>query len=195
MDIVKTVEEQHVEIIKEKGSKFIACLLPFDSIKNLNVILISLEKEYPKATHYCYAYRLLDNDKIIDRANDNGEPSGTAGKPILNQLISNQLANCILVVIRYFGGTKLGASGLINAYKSSAKFVIDNAAIIEKDIYVTLEYNLNYSQLNIVMQLTKKFLAKSTITSSENDLQKVAIAIPQKYKNEFLLKMNEILIS
>lgn len=116
---------------------------------------MTLKKEHPTANHHCYAY-ILGADKQNARANDDGEPSYTAGKPILGQIQSHNLTNVLLVVVRYFGGTLLGVSGLINAYKTSAADVIKSASIIEKQILFKYEIKFPYIQLNDVMKLLKQ---------------------------------------
>ena len=116
--------------------------------------LEEMRKEYHNASHYCYAYR-LGYDKSVYRSNDDGEPSGTAGKPIYNQILSKDLTNILIVVIRYFGGTKLGVSGLINAYKTSAKDALDKAKIITKTVREVYELNFGYELMNIIMKFIK----------------------------------------
>lgn len=115
-------------IYKEKSSKFLAYAYPVESEEEIRTLLDALRKKYYDATHLCYAWRLGPHGETF-RANDDGEPSGTAGKPILGQLLSNELVNCLIVVVRYFGGTKLGVSGLIGAYKESAAEAIRAAEI------------------------------------------------------------------
>lgn len=128
--MIKTIKETSEGIFKNLNSKFIAYTFPFENINLLNDILEKLKKEHPKAVHFCYAYRCGYFDEWI-RANDDGEPSGSAGKPILNQLYSFEVQNILVVVVRYYGGTKLGVSGLIQAYKESTKEALLNSKIIE----------------------------------------------------------------
>ncbi len=127
-DLYKTIEEASTGIYKEKGSKFLAFAYPVATEYEVKDILDGLKKEYYDARHHCYAY-VLGADKDKFRANDDGEPSSTGGKPILGQILSNDLTNIFIVVVRYFGGTKLGVSGLINAYRSAASDAINNAKI------------------------------------------------------------------
>ncbi|MBK8054185.1 MAG: YigZ family protein [Saprospiraceae bacterium] len=127
---------------KEKGSKFLAYCHPFSREDDLQVILALIKSEHPKASHYCFAYKIgLDNNRF--RSNDDGEPSGTAGKPILGQILSNNLTDILIVVVRYFGGTKLGASGLIHAYRQAAIEGLSNASVIEK--FKTTKYVLTFT--------------------------------------------------
>ncbi len=139
---------------KEKGSKFLAYAYPMDVESDLDGFMASLRDIHPKARHYCYAYKLgLDGTRF--RANDDGEPSGTAGKPIYGQILSFGLTNICIIVIRYFGGTKLGASGLIHAYKEASKAALDNAAVIEKYLFVSYELTFGYDHMGHIMNALK----------------------------------------
>ncbi len=150
-----TIEWPEKGEYKEKGSKFLAFAFPFSKETELEGILEKIKDEHPKARHYCYAYRIgLDMNKF--RTNDDGEPSGTAGKPILGQIQSFNITNIIIVVVRYFGGTKLGASGLINAYKTVAKDALDNARIIEKFIYAQYQLNFGYDHMGHILSVIKE---------------------------------------
>ena len=153
-DTYKTIRYASQGVYKEKGSKFLAFAYPVTTETEIKSLLDSLRKQYYDARHHCYAY-ILGPDKAAYRINDDGEPSSTAGKPIYGQLLSHDLTNIIIVVVRYFGGIKLGVPGLINAYRTAAKDAIDNAIIIEK--YVTEVYNLQftYEQMNSVMKILK----------------------------------------
>ncbi len=140
---------------KEKGSKFISRLKHVESEKDCKDFLNEMKKEFYDARHHCYAYR-LDPENERTRSNDDGEPSGSAGKPILNQLLSHGLYNVMVVVIRYFGGTKLGVSGLINAYKLSTKDAIEEAEIRIKHISNVYTLHFEYPKLNDVMRVIKE---------------------------------------
>jgi len=142
-------------IFKDKGSKFIARAFPVENEEQVKEILTMLRKEYYDARHHCYAYRFNAEEEQF-RSNDDGEPSGTAGKPILNQLLSKELMNVLVVVIRYFGGTKLGVSGLINAYKTATIDALENAKIIKRFIYRQIEIRFEYPIMNSVMRLIKE---------------------------------------
>ncbi|MCC6724079.1 MAG: YigZ family protein [Saprospiraceae bacterium] len=137
------------------GSKFFAYAYPIRSESEAQVHLEALKKEHPKARHHCYAYR-LGLDKNNFRANDDGEPSGTAGKPILGQIDSFGLTNVFVVVVRYFGGTLLGTSGLINAYRLSTQDALQKAAIVEKIIEDTFRLTFSYAIMPDVMNAVKK---------------------------------------
>ncbi len=154
-DTYKTVAAHAEGIYKDKGSKFIAYIYPVKSEAEVKEYLIQLKKEHHSARHHCFAYR-LQPDKSIYRANDDGEPSGTAGKPILGQIQSHDLTDVLIVVVRYFGGTLLGVPGLIKAYKSAAADAISNAEISIKTITRQVEITCNYLQLNDVMKIIKQ---------------------------------------
>ena len=127
----------------EKGSKFLARIMPIDNEGDAQVLLASLKKLHPKARHFCTAIR-LGSGPVLERSNDDGEPSGSAGKPILGQLIKHDLTNVSVVVVRYFGGTKLGIPGLIEAYKTSTADAISHATIVERLIYSTFSIAMKY---------------------------------------------------
>ena len=153
-DTYKTIKNRSEGIYKEKSSKFIAVALPVTTENEVKEALALLRKEYYEARHHCYAY-VLGFDKAAYRINDDGEPSGTAGRPIHGQLMSKDLTNTLVVVIRYFGGTKLGVSGLINAYKTATKEALDSAEILEKIVSDIYEISFDYLLMNDVMKLLK----------------------------------------
>ncbi len=155
-DTYFTIDAPQQIIYKDKGSKFLAYSFPVETEKQIKDILVGFKKEHPTANHHCYAY-VLGPAKQNFRANDDGEPSYTAGKPILGQIQSNDLTNVLVVVVRYFGGTLLGVSGLINAYKTSAQEVLKISTIIEKQIQFYYTVKFPYLQLNDVMKLLKQF--------------------------------------
>lgn len=146
-------------LLKEKGSKFIGFAFPVNNVKELKNALEKIREEHPKATHHCYAFRLGINGENY-RANDDGEPSGSAGLPIYNQLLANNLTNILLIVVRYYGGTKLGVSGLVKTYKESAKLTLDEAEIITKELESDLEIEFDFHQQNIIFTLLNKFDGK-----------------------------------
>lgn len=154
-DSYLTIAEPSEAIYKERSSKFLAYAYPVESEEEIKTILDTLRKEYYDATHHCYAYRLGAQGEVF-RANDDGEPSGTAGKPILGQLLSADLTNCLVVVVRYFGGTKLGVSGLIQAYKESTADVIAVSKIIEKTVDRVIRVDFSYISMNGVMRVIKE---------------------------------------
>jgi uncharacterized YigZ family protein len=154
MDEYRTLLEISHGLYKEKGSKFIAIASPVYSLDDVRLQLEGLRKRYHDARHHCYAYRLGDEPYNI-RYNDDGEPSGTAGKPIFGQIQSFELTNVLVVVVRYFGGVKLGTGGLIQAYRASAKDAIINGKIITKTWKAFLEIRFNYLLMNDVMHIIK----------------------------------------
>lgn len=154
-DSYLTIAEPAEAIYKERSSKFLTYAYPVESEDEIKILLEALRKEYYDATHHCYAYRLGAHGEAF-RANDDGEPSGTAGKPILGQLLSANLTNCLVVVVRYFGGTKLGVSGLIQAYKESTAEVIAVSKIIEKTVDRIIKIDFDYISMNGVMRIIKE---------------------------------------
>lgn len=150
----KTILNKSEGIYREKGSKFIALAYPVKTESEIKGILTTLQKEYFDARHHCYAYR-LGWDYSAYRINDDGEPSGTAGKPIYGQLLSNELTNILIVVIRYFGGVKLGVSGLINAYKTATVEAISAANIITNNVQDIMDISFGYKMMNKVMAILK----------------------------------------
>ena len=154
-DSYKTIENPSEGIFRDKGSKFIAYAYPIRKEDEVKPIIANLRNEHSKARHWCYAYRLTP-DRSIFRINDDGEPSGTAGRPILNCLLSADLTNVVIVVVRYFGGTLLGVPGLINAYKNASLEAIAAAQIVTKTVNDLYEVNFDYLQMNDVMKLVKE---------------------------------------
>jgi uncharacterized YigZ family protein len=159
LDTFYTISQPSHIIYKEKGSKFLSFAYPVENEKDIKECLDLLHKKYYDATHHCYAY-LLGKDKTIFRANDDGEPNGTAGLPILGQIRSKGVTNVLVVVVRYFGGTKLGASGLVNAYKIATSDVLAQAEIIEKIVTQPLVISFDYVLMNEVMRIIKDFHLK-----------------------------------
>lgn len=143
-------------LLKEKGSKFIGFAFPVDDEEDLKKSLQKIREEHPKATHHCYAYRLGIKGENY-RANDDGEPSGSAGLPIYNQLLAHDITNVLVIVVRYYGGTKLGVSGLVKTYKESAKITLEEAEIITKELESEIEISFNFSQQNQIFTLLNKF--------------------------------------
>lgn len=154
-DAYLTIAEPAEAIYKERSSKFLAYAYPVESEEEVKEHLDRLHKEFFDATHHCYAYRIGAEGEHF-RANDDGEPSGTAGKPILGQLLSSQITNCLVVVVRYFGGTKLGVSGLIQAYKESTAEVLAVSHIIEKTVDTLFDITFPYIAMNGVMRVVKE---------------------------------------
>lgn len=156
----KTID-QPIEntLFKEKGSKFIGFAFPVTNETELKKALEKIRGEHPKATHHCYAFRMGINGENY-RANDDGEPSGSAGLPIFNQLLANDITNVLVIVVRYYGGTKLGVSGLVKAYKESAKVTLEEARIVTKELETEIEIRFNFNQQNTIFTLLSKFDGK-----------------------------------
>ena len=155
-DTYHTIAGPAQGLYKEKGSKFLAFAFPVRSTDEVKQHLEALRKEYFDARHHCYAY-ILGPTKDAYRANDDGEPSGTGGRPIHGQLLSADLTDTLVVVVRYFGGVLLGASGLANAYKTAARDAIEHAEIIEKTIDIRYRLHFEYATMNDVMRILKDY--------------------------------------
>ncbi|MDX5348774.1 MAG: YigZ family protein [Hymenobacteraceae bacterium] len=155
-DLFYTIAGPAEGLYKEKGSKFLAFAYPVRSEDEIKEQIAALKKEYYDARHHCYAY-LLGADKAAYRANDDGEPNHSAGDPILGQIRSAGLTNVLVVVVRYFGGTKLGVGGLITAYKTAAADALAHAEVVQQYETDILKINFAYEQMNEVMSLIKEY--------------------------------------
>ena len=154
-DTYKTIQESAEAIYTEKRSKFIAIALPVRTLSEVKSLLGEYQKKYYDARHVCYAY-MLGAERKDFRANDNGEPSGTAGKPILGQINSRELTDVLVIVVRYFGGIKLGTSGLIVAYRMAASLALDEAPVIEKTVDEDVAVAFEYPFMNDIMRIVKE---------------------------------------
>lgn len=154
-DRYKTIEAVSQGVFKEKGSRFIADACPVSDIEEIKERLDLKRKEYHDARHHCFAY-MIGYERNVWRTNDDGEPSGTAGRPILGQINSYGLTNILIIVTRYFGGTLLGVSGLINAYRSAASEAIKNSRIVERSVNDYFEIRYSYADMNLVMKIIKE---------------------------------------
>jgi len=154
-DTYRTIEKPAEGIFRDRGSKFLTFAYPVNNESELKNIVTGLKSSHPKANHYCWALR-IGPDRSVFRLNDDGEPSGTAGRPILNTLLSRGLTNLAVIVVRYFGGTLLGVPGLINAYKSAAEDALNQAVVIEKTINDVYAVEFNYLQTNDIMKIVKE---------------------------------------
>ena len=174
---------------KEKGSKFIAYVFPIFSEDDVKEKLSLIKEEHPSSRHVCYAYRIGVNTHERYRINDDGEPSGSAGQPIYGQILSYELTNILVAVVRYFGGTKLGVGGLIKAYKEAAKLAIDANKIIEKELTKIVSINFPYEATTTVTILVKKYdLSKSNETFEQ--FCSCDIEIPLSIVNEVINQLN-----
>jgi uncharacterized YigZ family protein len=154
-DIYKTIASSSEGLYKEKGSRFVSYAIPVEEQEKIKPIIDKIKKDHHDARHHCYAY-MIGHERSIWRVNDDGEPSGTAGRPILGQINSLGLTNLIIIVSRYFGGTLLGVSGLINAYRSAAASALQNSEITEKMIQEYYEIRYPYISMNDVMKILKE---------------------------------------
>lgn len=154
-DTYKTVElASEVVLFKEKNSRFYGFVFPLESETEVKLLLEILKKQYPNAQHYCYAYQIGTENKT-HKICDDGEPSGTAGLPIFGQIQSFEVTNILVVVVRFFGGIKLGVGGLVSAYKKCAQIALDNCTIKEKTIDIDFLICFDYSKMNMVMRIIK----------------------------------------
>lgn len=167
-DTFLTIKQAAQATFKDRNSRFIGHVFPVENEAQIKEFQAQLRKEYYDARHHCFAY-ILGFDKEIFRANDDGEPSGSAGKPIHNQLLSSGVTNVLAVVVRYFGGTKLGVPGLINAYKTATKLALDEAGIVEKYTARKLSLRFTYPEINTVMQLVQTDGVKISAQVFDND--------------------------
>lgn len=190
----KTIEKPVENILlKEKGSKFIGFAFPVNNENELKNALEKVRLEHPKATHHCYAFRMGLNGENY-RANDDGEPSGSAGLPIYNQLLANEITNVLIISVRYYGGTKLGVSGLVKAYKECAKITLEEAKIITKELETEIEIQFNFNQQNVIFTLLSKFDAKVlNFDADENCILTATLKTAQKESiSEKLSEMQHI---
>jgi len=185
-----TIEKPSVAEFKDKGSRFLAYAFPINAVEDFKKHLQELKKEHPKAVHHCFGYRLgLDGNTF--RVSDDGEPNGTAGKPILNVIDSKQLTNVLVVVVRYFGGTLLGVPGLINAYKSASAMAFQVVPIIQKSVEVNYELQFDYTRMNDVMVILKQ--CNCNIFKQENQLFTIVqVGVPKVRLEEVLSKLKDL---
>ncbi len=184
-----TINKAGEGLYKEKGSKFIGYAEPVEKEEDIKIILDNIKAEHHNARHHCYAYR-LGIDKEIFRMNDDGEPSSTAGKPIYGQILANNLTNIIIIVVRYFGGTKLGTSGLIRAYKTAAEDAINKTTIIKRTVGEIFTLEFEYDKMNEVM----KIIHDENLKLLEKNFQSYCtfkIGIRQKNQENLINRMKQ----
>ncbi|OFX22290.1 MAG: YigZ family protein [Bacteroidetes bacterium GWA2_31_9] len=186
-DTYLTIESQSEGLFKDKGSKFIAFAFPVNNEDEIKQNLENIRKKYYDARHHCYAYRLGLEGNIY-RTNDDGEPSNTAGKPIYGQILSHNLTNVLIIVIRYFGGILLGTGGLINAYKTAAAEALSNAKIIEKTEDNSIKIIFDYTITNDVMKIISDEKAKQ-ISSAYNEKCELEISVRRNNYDSFIEKL------
>lgn len=189
-DVFKTIKEKAEATFTEKQSKFLGHIFPVKTTEEVKDITDHLKKRYYDARHVCWAY-MLGADRKDFRANDDGEPSGTAGKPILGQINSNELTNVLIVVVRYFGGIKLGTGGLIVAYREAAALAIAEAEITEEIVTLLLSFSFEYPLMNDVMRITKDLGA--TVVSQNFDMNcHMTVEIRKSDYEELSGRLNKI---
>jgi uncharacterized YigZ family protein len=185
-----TIEGSSTAIFKDRGSRFLGFAFPINNIEDFKLHRAQLKKEHPKANHHCFAYR-LGTEGTAYRMSDDGEPSGSAGRPILGQIDSNRLTNLLIVVIRYFGGTLLGVPGLINAYKTRAAHVLQQTVIIQRPVLVNCRMQFDYMLMNEIMKLVKEY----DCIIFKQHLQLfclLEIGIPKSKLDAMLIKLKEL---
>ena len=189
-DFYNTIEKPSIAEYKDRGSKFIAHAFPISDANEFKEKLAAVKKEHPKATHHCFAYRIgLDGNNF--RVRDDGEPSGSAGRPILGQIDSRQVTNVLIIVVRYFGGTLLGVPGLINAYKTAASLALQVTPVIQKPILINYRLQFDYTQMNEVMRIVKQF--DCVVMQQEMLLFcSLQIGIPKKRLEEVISRLKEL---
>ena len=185
-----TIEKPSVAEFKERGSKFIAYAYPIETVDDFKKLLQNLKKEHPKAVHHCFAYR-IGTDGNNFRVSDDGEPSGTAGRPILGQIDSKAITNTAVIVVRYFGGTLLGVPGLINAYKTATTLALQVVPVIQKQIEIKYSIHFDYTKMNEVMMVMKQY--NCTIITQEMQLFcNMNVGIAKSRLPEVLYRLKEL---
>ena len=190
MNHYRTIERPSVAEFKDRGSRFLAYAFPVMSIEDFKKRLRELKEEHPKAAHHCFAYR-IGIDGALFRSGDDGEPAGSAGKPILGQLDSKELTNVAVVVVRYFGGTLLGVPGLINAYKTTASLALQLTPIVQRPVLEVYAVQYEYNLMNEVMMVVKRF----GCVVMENEMQlfcRMVVGVPKENVAMVTGKLNDL---
>ena len=185
-----TIEKLSIAEFKDRGSRFIAYAFPIKTAPEFKNNLNELKKEHPKAVHHCFAYR-IGTTKDIFRTNDDGEPSGTAGKPILGQIDSKNLTDLAVIVVRYFGGTLLGVPGLINAYKTATALALQITPIVQKPITSSYAIQFNYEQLHEIMKILKN--AEVEVLKQDLGLfAQIDFSVPKSRSEEVIFRLKDL---
>lgn len=188
--IYYTIEQEAVAELKDRGSKFLACAFPVTTIEQFKLKLKALKELHPKANHYCFAYR-IGTDGNTFKVSDDGEPGGSAGRPILGQIDSKEITNIAVVVVRYFGGTLLGVPGLINAYKTVTSFVLQTIPVVQKQKEIFYAIEFDYTRMNEVMMILKQ--CNCSILNQEQLLFcRIETGIPQNRLEEVAYRFKEL---
>lgn len=189
-DSYQTITSPAEGFFKDKGSKFISYAYPIRNENEAKIFLAELRELHPKAVHHCYAFR-LGLDRMSYRMSDDGEPSGTAGRPILNTLYSRDITNILVVVVRYFGGTLLGVPGLINAYKTATEIALDEAEVITSHLFNIYELVFSYVQMNDVMRIVKEM--ELPITEQQFDMEcRMAVEVRTTLIERFVSRCEKV---
>ena len=187
----KTIDKAVEDVLlKEKGSKFLGYAYPVSNDKELKERLDHIRTIHPKATHHCYAFRMGLNGENY-RANDDGEPSGSAGLPIFNQLLANEITNVLLIVVRYYGGTKLGVSGLVKTYKESAKLTLEECEIVTQELEVEIEITFPFHMQNTIFTLINKIEGK-VINFDTTDVCKINAKLKKRNQDALAQQLEEM---
>ncbi|ASU34876.1 IMPACT family protein [Mucilaginibacter xinganensis] len=189
-DTYRTIEKTSEGLFRDRGSKFLAFAYPLTSETEIKNYVVGLKAEHPKANHHCWAMRLTI-DRSVFRVNDDGEPSGTAGRPILNTLLSHDITNVLVVVVRYFGGTLLGVPGLINAYKMATEEALKQATIVQKTVNDFYAIEFDYLLMNDVMRVIKDD-ALTVISQDFDNNCSIRVSIRKMQVNQTLAKFNKL---
>jgi uncharacterized YigZ family protein len=189
-DQYHTIEKAAEGTFRDKGSRFIAYAYPIESEGEIKDILGGLRTDHPKARHFCWAFR-LGPEKNTFRVNDDGEPAGSAGRPILNTILSAGLTNIFVVVVRYFGGTLLGVPGLINAYKTATMEALNTCSIVERTVNDVYQLSFSYTSMNSVMRIIKEEQLK-ILDQGFNTQSELHIEIPQSRAAGILARLKDI---
>lgn len=189
-DTYFTIDKPAEGLFRDRGSKFIAYAYPIVADQDIKHLVTDLKKDNPKANHHCWAIRWT-TDRSVFRINDDGEPSGTAGRPILNTLLSRDLTNVAVIVVRYFGGTLLGVPGLINAYKTATEQALDTACIVEKTINDVYTLSFDYLQMNDIMRVIKEDNLEILHQQFDNNCA-IKISIRKTQVNQTLAKLQKM---
>ena len=189
-DTYTTIAQPTEGIFRDRGSKFLAFAYPVSSDTEIKAIVANLKTEHPKANHHCWAIR-LGIDRSVFRVNDDGEPSGTAGRPILNILLSKNITNVLVVVVRYFGGTLLGVPGLINAYKAATEAALNEAQIIEKTVNDIYTITFDYLEMNDVMRIIKDGQLQIMEQRSELNCE-IRFSVRKTQVEQVMSKLNKV---
>lgn len=189
MNFYNTTDREATAEYKDRGSRFLAYVFPFTAVTELKPLILKLKKEHPKASHFCFAYRIgIDGNTF--RSSDDGEPAGTAGKPILGQIDAKNLTDVIVVVVRYFGGSLLGVPGLITAYKTAASFVLQVVRIVQKPVLAMYTLHFDYTSVNEVMVILKHFNCLISERSGELFCE-MKVGIPLSREQDVIYRLKE----